>query len=96
MTEQLLMAAYGACAAVFGVIGLVFVRYWTGQRERLFGFFALAFWCFALGFVLRVVTEVDEHRAYVFIPRLAGFIFIILAIFEKNRRAGRRNAQRPE
>jgi hypothetical protein len=89
VTERLLMAAYGANIAVFVAVGLVFVRYWQNQRERLFAFFAVAFWCFAIGFVIRLVTGVEEDRAFVFIPRLIGFLLIIVAIFDKNRRAAR-------
>jgi len=92
MMHDALLATYGGCIAAFTVIGLVFVRYWFNQRERLFGFFAAAFWCFALGFVVRVVTGIDEHRAFVFIPRLIGFLLIIAAIFDKNRRARRADA----
>jgi len=90
VTEHLLLALYGGSATVFGIAGLLFARYWRNHRERLFLFFAIAFWCFALGFVIRVVAGVDEHRAYVFIPRLSGFLLIIAAIFDKNRRAATR------
>jgi hypothetical protein len=90
MTEQVLMAAFGASATAFALIALVFIRYYKEQRDRLFGFFAAAFGFMALGFVIRIVTDVDEHRAYVFLPRLCGFILIIIAIFDKNRR-GRRS-----
>lgn len=87
MNDHILLALYGGSATVFFVIGLVFVRYWKTQRERLFGLFAAAFWCFAAGLAIRVVTGIDEQRAYVFIPRLLGFLLIIVAIFDKNRRA---------
>ncbi len=89
MTEQMLMALYGASSAVFAIAGVLFARYWVIHRDRLFGFFAAAFWCFSLGFLIRVVTGIDEHRAFIFIPRLIGFVLIILAIFDKNRRARR-------
>lgn len=92
MMHDALLALYGGCIAAFTVIGLVFVRYWINQRERLFGFFAAAFWCFALGFLIRVVLGIDEHRPFVFIPRLIGFLLIIAAIFDKNRRARRADA----
>ncbi len=82
-----LMALYGACATVSATIGLVFLRYWKAQRDRLFGFFAGAFWCFAAGWVLRIAIAHDEHQAYVFLPRLVGFLLIIVAIFDKNRRS---------
>lgn len=87
MTESLLMAFYGGSVAVCATIGLVFLRLWKEQRDRLFGFFAGAFWCFAAGWLLRIVIAVDEHQAYVFLPRLIGFLLIIVAIFDKNRRA---------
>jgi hypothetical protein len=87
MNERLLLALYGGSAAVFLVIALVFGRYWKIHRDRLFGFFAAAFCCFAAGFVLRIVTGIDEHLPVVFLPRLVGFCLILVAIFDKNRRA---------
>lgn len=83
------MALYGASAVVCATIGLVFLRYWKDQGDRLFGFFAGAFGCFAAGWVLRIGLATDEHQAYVFFPRLVGFLLIIFAIFDKNRRARR-------
>jgi len=89
MIESVLMAFYGGSAAVCATIGLVFLRYWKLQRERLFGFFAGAFGCFAAGWLLRIALAVDEHQAFVFLPRLLGFLLIIAAIFDKNHRARR-------
>jgi hypothetical protein len=85
--DQVLWGLYGACAALCAMIGLVFVRYWTTTRDRLFLFFAFAFWCFSAGWVARFAPEIDEHRPYVFIVRLVGFLLIIAAIYDKNRRA---------
>ena len=87
MTESLLMALYGGSMAVCATIGLVFLRFWKEQGDRLFAFFAGAFWCFAAGWILRIALAVDEHQAFVFLPRLIGFLLIIGAIFDKNRRA---------
>ena len=87
MSELLLTALYGGTVATCAVIALVFLRCWRDQRDRLFVFFAGAFGCFAAGWALRAVLAVDEHQAYVFLPRLAAFVLIILAIFDKNRRA---------
>ena len=87
MTDQVLMAIYGGSAAVCLAIGLVFLRYWKDHRDRLFGFFAGAFGCFAAGWILRISLATHEHQAYVFLPRLIGFLLIIAAIFDKNRRA---------
>ena len=87
MSEPLLNALYGGSAAVCATIALVFLRFWKEQRDRLFAFFAGAFGCFAAGWALRVAVAIDEHQAYVFLPRLVGFLLIIAAIFDKNRRA---------
>lgn len=87
MTGFLLMALYGGSTAVCATIGLVFLRYWKAQRDRLFAFFAGAFWCFAAGWTMRIVLAIDENEPYVFLPRLLGFVLIIVAIFDKNRRA---------
>ena len=68
------------------MIGLAFVRYWKGTRDRLFLFFAAAFWCFAVGWLARFEPHVDEHMPYVFLVRLVGFLLIIAAVYDKNRR----------
>jgi hypothetical protein len=91
-----LMALYGGCAAVSATVGLVFLRYWKAEHDRLFGFFAGAFWCFAAGWTLRIVLAIHEGEAYVFLPRLLGFLLIIVAIFDKNRRARRSGGSAPE
>jgi hypothetical protein len=80
-------AVFGACGAVFGMLGLVFVRYFMIQRERLFVFFAAAFWCFAIGMIVRVAYAIEEHGPFIFVPRLIGFLLIIGGIVDKNRRA---------
>ncbi len=87
MIEQLLLAMYGGSASLCAVIGLVFLRYWKTQRERLFVFFAMAFWCFTIGWSIRITTLVDDHGALVFVPRLIGFLLIIVGIVDKNQRA---------
>lgn len=86
-TEQILFGLYGGCATLCAMIGLSFVRYLKNTRDRLFLFFAFAFWAFAVGWLLRFAPGIDEHRPYIFIVRLAGFLLIIAAIYDKNRRA---------
>lgn len=86
MSEQLLAALYGGCAALCAMIGLAFVRYWTSTRDRLFLFFAGAFWCFSAGWLGRFAPHMDEHMPYVFGIRLVGFLLIIAAVYDKNRR----------
>lgn len=87
MNEHLQYALFGGCGTVFALITLVFLRYWKVQGDRLFAFFAGACACFGLGFVIRIVVTETEHGALVFVPRLIGFLLIIAAILDKNRRA---------
>jgi hypothetical protein len=86
MKEQILMGLYGGCVTLCALIGVAFVRYWRGTRDRLFLFFAAAFWCFSLGWLARFAPNVDEHMPYVFLLRLVGFLLIIAAVYDKNRR----------
>lgn len=77
------MLAYLACA-------LFFLRFWTQSRERLFGFFALAFTLLGINSGgLSVLAADDERRYYLYLVRLVSFLLILYAIWDKNR-AGRR------
>jgi hypothetical protein len=87
MNEHVQYALFGGAAVVFALIALVFLRYWKVHGDRLFGFFAGAFACFMIGFMIRIGLVDTEHGAWVFIPRLVGFLLIIAAILDKNRRA---------
>jgi hypothetical protein len=83
MTPFLQGAITLACLA----IGLKFLRYWRLSRDRFFVWFAVAFWMFAAGWVLRVFApDIGEHGYVVFLPRLLGFLLILAAILDKNRR----------
>ncbi|HLL21692.1 MAG TPA: DUF5985 family protein [Kofleriaceae bacterium] len=84
------LSNYMSGALVMGclIIGLKFMKYWRLARDRFFIFFALAFWAFGVGWVLRaLVPTTDEHAHLVFLPRLVGFSMILFGIFDKNRRA---------
>ena len=87
MNDATLNALFGASFAIFVVAAFLFARYRIIHRDRLFTFFAAAFGCFAAGFLMRVVAGIEEQSGLVFVPRLIGFLLIITAIFDKNRRA---------
>lgn len=54
--------------------------------ERLFAFFGAAFALFALErFVLSWLDTPDQDSAVAYLIRLLGFVFIIVAIVDKNR-----------
>lgn len=82
-----LMFMWGAIAMACFAIGLVFLRYWKVSRDRFFLWFAAAFWTFMIGWVLRfAVPQVTDHTHFLYLPRLLGFVLILIAIVLKNRR----------
>lgn len=78
---------HGALTVVCFVIGVVFLRFWRLSRDRFFLWFLAAFWVFSFGWGLRAfVPSSEEHRYLMYLPRLLGFVLILIAIFDKNRR----------
>ncbi|MDI1312283.1 DUF5985 family protein [Prosthecobacter sp.] len=70
------------------VIALFFVRFWKGTGDRLFLFFAGAFFFLMLERIVRAVMEAQtEWAPYVYTIRLAAFVLIIVAVVDKNRRS---------
>ena len=73
-----------ACLA----IALIFLRIHRKSPDRLFVYFAIAFLMLAIERVLLVaVSRSTEYAPYVYLVRLTAFVFIIVAIADKNRRA---------
>lgn len=78
---------HGALTLGCIAIGCRFLKFWRLSRDRFFVWFAVAFWMFAFGWSLRVVSwTASEHAYLVFIPRLMAFLLIALAIVDKNRK----------
>lgn len=70
------------------VIGLHFLKFWRLSKDRFFIWFAVGFWTFGIGWVLRAVHPgASEHGYWGYVPRLVAFSMIIIAILDKNRRA---------
>lgn len=74
----------GAIMLNVWAIALFFLRFWKKSHDRLFAWFAFAF--LLLG-VERVVLSIypGEQFFKVYFIRLLAFIFIIYAIWDKNR-----------
>jgi hypothetical protein len=80
----------GAVSMACVVAGLLFLSYWRDSRDRLFVFFAVAFWVLGLNWAaLGVLTPVVEQRHWLHAIRLVAFLLIGLGIVDKNRREGR-------
>ncbi|MDQ3365958.1 MAG: DUF5985 family protein [Myxococcota bacterium] len=85
---QLTPFLYGALTLGCFVIGLKFLKFWTLSGDRFFIWFAAAFFVFMLGWGLRLlVPTFGEHKHLVYLPRLVGFLMIVFAIVDKNRRS---------
>ena len=79
----------GALTALAFVIGLFFWRYWQTSRDRLFVFFASAFWLMGINWgAVAALQPSTEGRPYLYLLRLCAFALIAIAIVDKNRRDG--------
>ena len=77
---------YGAIAMGCAVAGLFFLRFWRATRDRLFVYFAAAFWGLAVERMMFLGLSVhEESQHWIFLVRLAAFLLIIAAIVDKNR-----------
>jgi hypothetical protein len=75
----------GALGMGFAVAGLFFLRFWRESGDRLFLFFALAFFVLAVNRVAFVVfAPNDAFGDYPYWIRLLAFAMILLAILDKN------------
>ena len=70
-------------------ISLFFLRFWKRTRDRLFGWFAVAFLLMGIERIISAATLPGEAHFHVFLLRLAAFLMIIFAILDKNRRSSK-------
>ena len=92
MAPDMLAAAIGSATATgCAVVGLIFLRYWTRTRDRLFAFFAASFWLMAVNRAALVMAgEAHEASTYIYLFRFAAFLLIIAGIVLKNLSQSRR------
>jgi hypothetical protein len=77
----------GALTLANVVVAMFFHRFWRKTGDRFFGLFALAFVTFAgARIALSVVDAQHEGRDYLYLVRLVGFLIILVAILDKNRK----------
>jgi len=75
----------GAIAMGFAIAALFFLRYWRESRDRLFAWFALAFFVLALTRTLLVLAHDDRETAVLpYLVRLLAFLIFLGAILDKN------------
>jgi hypothetical protein len=77
----------GALAMSCLIAGLFFLRFWTESRDRLFLFFATAFWLLAAQWLgLGLVEPAIEAEHPMYLLRLAAYVVLVVGIIDKNRR----------
>ena len=80
-------AISGAIVLGFSTIGLFFLRFWRDSKDRLFAYFALAFWILALERVaLLYFGAQQEASPVIYTARLLAFALIAFGILDKNRK----------
>jgi hypothetical protein len=83
----------GMIAMGFAVAGLFFFRFWSETHDRLFVFFALAFFVLSANRIaLAFVVREDEIHTMLYWVRFLAFLFILIAIIDKNRSVGPHSA----
>ncbi len=82
---MLMQILAGAITMGSWAIALFFLRFWRRTQDRLFSYFALAFFLFGVERLVMVWSAGTESQAYVYLIRLAAFILIVIGIVIKNR-----------
>lgn len=78
----------GMLVAGYLVIGVFFLRFWYEGRDRLFAYFATAFFLLALQRgLLSFLGERESVSLYLYGTRAVAFLIILYAIIDKNRKS---------
>jgi hypothetical protein len=76
----------GLLVAGYAVAGLFFLRFWRRSRDRLFAWFAAAFWLLgAQRAALAMVGHGAPGATWLYAVRLVAFLLILAAVIDKNR-----------
>jgi len=76
----------GATLMAYAVAGSFFLRFWKQTGDRFFAIFGASFLLLGLQRLLVSLTPQDyENLPYLYILRLLAYIFILVAIVDKNR-----------
>ena len=85
--DPLVLFLHGAVSMACAVAGLLFLTYWRDSRDRLFVFFAVAFWVLGINWIsVAAIAPTAEQRHWFHAIRLVAFACILIGIADKNRR----------
>ena len=86
-SDPLVLFLHGAVSMACAVAGLLFLAYWRDSRDRLFVFFAVAFWVLGINWIsVAAIASSAEQRYWFHAIRLVAFACILVGIADKNRR----------
>ena len=76
----------GASLMGYAVAGLFFLRFWKDTGDRFFAILGASFLMLGLQRLLVSLTPlVSDHLPYLYVLRLLAYVFILIAIVDKNR-----------
>lgn len=76
----------GAIVMASLTASLFFLRFWKSTRDRFFLYFAISFTLEAVTRAVIVMTSSQSEDAPTYyLPRLAAYILILIAVLDKNR-----------
>jgi hypothetical protein len=76
----------GMLAAGYLVVSVFFLRFWREGRDRLFAYFAAAFFLLAVQrALLSFIGERESVSMFLYGTRAIAFLIILYAIIDKNR-----------
>jgi hypothetical protein len=82
---------FGVTFAVFGASGVFFFKFWKASRDVFYLYFCTACWLLAIERVAIIYsdssfrTPTTETAVWIYLIRLVAFLFILVAIVNKNR-----------
>jgi hypothetical protein len=83
---QVTLVLAGALVMGYGVAALYFLKFWRQTRDRLFAWFATAFVILLVQrLALALTLGTTGQTVWYYVLRLVAFLFIAIAIIEKNR-----------
>jgi hypothetical protein len=88
MTSSAVSLVGGMLITGYLVISIFFLRFWYEGRDRLFAYFAAAFFLLALQRgLLSFLGERESVSLYLYGTRAVAFLIILYAIIDKNRKS---------
>jgi hypothetical protein len=80
------MMLTGAIACASLLVAVFFLRFWKSTGDRFFLYFALSFGIQGLNRIhIGLKGPASEDEATIYLIRLAAYILILVAIWQKNR-----------